>query len=200
MLAALTWPFEELSMTLLVCGILLFALVHFIPACAPSFRASAFQRMGEGGYKGVFSLLLLASFALMITGWRSAQPTSLYLPPAALHKVALGLLAIAFLLMAVSARNSRLRLLIRHPQLTGVALWGISHLLLNGDNRSVALFGGMTLWALIEIVAISKRQGVWIKSDAPSWGAEGITVLIAAITVGVVVYLHPWLSGVPVWW
>jgi uncharacterized membrane protein len=187
-------------MTLLVFGILLFALVHFIPSCAPSFRASAFQRMGEGGYKGVFSLLLLASFALMITGWRSAQPTSLYLPPAALHKVALGLLAIAFLLMAVSARNSRLRLLIRHPQLTGVALWGISHLLLNGDNRSVALFGGMTLWALIEIVAISKRQGVWIKSDAPSWGAEGITVLIATITVGVVVYLHPWLSGVPVWW
>jgi uncharacterized membrane protein len=200
MLAALTWPFEELSMTLLVCGILLFALVHFIPAFAPSFRASAFQRMGEGGYKGVFSLLLLASFALMITGWRSAQPTSLYLPPAALHKVALGLLAIAFLLMAVSARNSRLRLLIRHPQLTGVALWGLSHLLLNGDNRSVALFGGMTLWALIEIVAISKRQGVWIKSDAPSWGSEGVTVLIAAITVGVVVYLHPWLSGVPVSW
>ena len=187
-------------MTLLVCGILLFALVHFIPSFAPSFRASAFQRMGEGGYKGAFSLLLLASFALMITGWRSAQPTPIYLPPAALHKVALGLLAIAFLLLAVSTRNSRLRLLIRHPQLTGVALWGISHLLLNGDNRSVALFGGMTLWALIEIVAISKRQGVWIKSDAPSWGAEGVTVLIAAATVGVVVFLHPWLSGVPVSW
>ena len=187
-------------MILLVCGILLFAFVHFIPSFAPSLRAGAITRMGEGGYKGIFSLFLLASFALMIIGWRGAQPTLLYVPPGALHTVALGLLGVAFLLMAVSMRDSRLRLLIRHPQLTGVALWGISHLLLNGDNRSVALFGGMTLWALIEIVAISKRQGVWIKGDAPSWGAEGVTVLIAAITVGVVVYLHPWLSGVPVWW
>jgi len=187
-------------MTLLVSGILLFAFVHFIPSFAPSLRAGTIERMREGGYKGIFSLLLLGSFALMIIGWRGAQPTPLYLPPVALHKIALGLLAVAFLLMAVSQRNSRLRLLIRHPQLTGVALWGISHLLLNGDNRSVALFGGMTLWALIEIVAISRRQGVWIKSDAPSWGAEGITVLIAAITVGVIVYAHPWLSGVPVSW
>jgi uncharacterized membrane protein len=187
-------------MTLLVSGILLFALVHFIPSFAPSLRAGAIQRLGEGGYKGIFSLLLLASFALMIFGWRGVQPTPLYLPSGTLHKVALGLMALAFLLMAVSQRNSRLRLLIRHPQLTGVALWGISHLLLNGDNRSVALFGGMTLWALIEIVAISRRQGVWIKGDTPSWGAEGLTVVIAAITVGVIVYAHPWLSGVRVSW
>jgi uncharacterized membrane protein len=187
-------------MTLLVAGILLFAVVHFVPSFAPALRTTAISRLGEGGYKGIFSLLLLASFALIISGWRSAQPMSLYLPPIALHKVALALLALAFLLMAVSSRNSRLRLLIRHPQLTGVALWGSSHLLLNGENRSVALFGGMTLWALIEIVAISKRQGVWIKGDAPSWGAEALTVVIAAITVGVIVYLHPWLSGVPVSW
>jgi uncharacterized membrane protein len=200
MLDTLSRTYEEISMTLLVCGILLFAVVHFIPSFAPSFRASAFQRMGEGGYKGVFSGLLLSAFALIIVGWRNAQPTSLYLPPEALHKLAIGLLVLAFLLMAVSARNSRLRLLVRHPQLTGVALWGISHLLLNGDSRSVALFGGMTVWALIEIVAISKREGVWIKSDVPSWAAEGVTVLIAAVTVGVIILLHPWLSGVPVSW
>jgi uncharacterized membrane protein len=187
-------------MTLLVLGILLFALVHFIPSLAPGIKMSAVKRLGEGGYKGIFSLLLLASFALMIIGWRSAQPTHLYLPPVALHKVAFGLMVCAFLLLAVSSRNSRLRLLIRHPQLTGVALWGTSHLLLNGDSRSVALFGGLTLWALIEIVAISKRQGVWVKNETPSWGAEGVTVIIAAITVSVMVYLHPWLSGVPVSW
>ena len=187
-------------MTLLVIGILLFAGVHFIPSLAPAFRVRAYERLGEGGYKGLFSLLLLASFALIIWGWRTTQPTLVYLPPSALHSLALALLVLAFLLMAVSARNSRLRLLIRHPQLTGVALWGISHLLLNGDSRSLALFGGMTVWALIEIVAISKRQGVWIKDQPPSWGAEGLTVVIAAITVGIIIAVHPWLSGVPVSW
>ena len=186
-------------MTLLVLGILLFALVHFIPAFAPAMRAAAIKRLGENGYKGIFSLLLLASFALIIIGWRSTQPTPLYLPPPALHTFALGLLCLAFLLMVVSSRNSRLRLLIRHPQLSGVALWGISHLLLNGDNRSLVLFGGMTAWALVEIVAISQRQGVWIKGEAPTWSAEAVTVIVAAITIGVIIYVHPWLSGVAVW-
>lgn len=186
-------------MLMLTLGVLLFACVHFVPSLAPSLRTSALQRLGEGGYKGLFSLLLLGSFALIIIGWRSVEPSVVYQPPFGLHKIALGLLAIAFLLMAVSQRNSRLRLFIRHPQLTGVALWGFSHLLLNGDNRSIVLFGGMLLWALIEIIAISKREGAWIKAEPPSWGAEVVTAIIAAVTVAVVVYIHPWLSGVPVW-
>lgn len=186
-------------MTLLVLGILLFAFVHFVPSMAPSLKASALSRMGEGGYKGLFSLLLVGSFAFIIIGWRNAETVTVYPPPIALHTVALGLLGLAFLLMAASARKSRLKLLIRHPQLTGVALWGIGHLLLNGDSRSIVLFGGMTAWALIEMIAINKREGVWIKGDAPSWSAEVVTVLIAAITVALVVAIHPWISGVSVY-
>lgn len=187
-------------MLLLVSGILLFACVHFVPALAPSLRTGTIQRLGEGPYKGIFSLLLLAAFALMIAGWRNTVPTPVYTPPVALHKVALGLMAVAFLLLVASTRNSRLRLLVRHPQLTGVALWGFAHLLLNGDNRSTALFGGMAAWALIEMVVISRRQGVWIRTAAPSWGAEVVTVMFATLTIGAIIYVHPWLSGVPVRW
>jgi uncharacterized membrane protein len=104
------------------------------------------------------------------------------------------------LLLAVSSRKSRLRRFIRHPQLSGVALWGISHLLMNGDNRSVMLFSGLTLWAVIEIIAINKREGAWVKEDAPDWSTEMVNVIIATVTVAVVVYLHPWLSGLPVVW
>jgi uncharacterized membrane protein len=186
-------------MLMLVLGMLLFAGVHFIPSVAPSLKAGAMRRFGEGPYKGTFSLLLLVAFALIIVGWRSVEPVPVYPPPGTLHVFALGLLGIAFLLMAASARNSRLRLLIRHPQLTGVALWGIAHLLLNGDNRSLVLFGGMALWAVLEMVAINRRDGVWIKGTPPSWGAELVTLCIAAITVAVVVFIHPWISGLPVW-
>lgn len=186
-------------MLLLVLGMLLFAGVHFVPSLAPSLKAGAIQRLGEDPYKGIFSLLLLASFALIIIGWRSVEPVPVYSPPVALHNFSLGLLGFAFLLMAASARNSRLRLMIRHPQLTGVAVWGIAHLLLNGDNRSLVLFGGMALWAVIEILAINRREGVWIKAAPPAWGAELVTLCIAAITVAVVVFIHPWISGLPVW-
>ncbi len=185
-------------MGLLLLGLLLFAGVHLVPSLAPSLKASWLGRFGEGGYKGSFSLLLLASFALMIGGWRSITPSSLYLPPDSMHLVALAIMALAFVLLVVSNRNSRLRRLVRHPQLTGVALWGLAHLLLNGDNRSVLLFGGLCVWAIVEILAINRRDGVWIKTDAPAWSAELVTLVIAALVIAVTVAVHPWLSGMPV--
>ena len=185
-------------MVLLVLGILLFAGVHFVPSLAPGLKASWLARLGENGYKGTFSVLLLASFALIITGWRSAQPDFLYTPSPALRHPAMGLLLIAFLLMVVSSRSSRLSLMIRHPQLSGVTLWGIAHLLLNGDSRSLVLFGGMAVWAVLEMIAINRRDGAWVKGVAPSWGTELVNLIIAVVVVGVVVYIHPWLSGMPV--
>ena len=185
-------------MLMLSLGVILFAGVHFIPSLAPGVKTAWLQRMGEGGYKGIFSLLLLLSFGLMIAGWRGAQPVYLYTPPAALYLPSLALIALAFLLMVVSSRNSRLRLLIRHPQLTGVILWSVGHLLCNGDQRSAVLFAGLGLWAFIEIFAINRREGAWIKEPPPSWGSEAATVLIAVVVVTVVTLIHPWLSGVAI--
>ena len=59
-------------MALLVLGVLLFAAVHFIPSLAPGVKSAWQSRLGENGYKGLFSLLLLLAFGLMIGGWRSA--------------------------------------------------------------------------------------------------------------------------------
>lgn len=187
-------------MTALVLGVLLFASVHFIPSLAPALKLSWRRRLGENGYRGVFSLLLLSALALIIAGWRSATPVAIYAPPAALHPFALGLLVIAFALLVVGARPSRLRCVVRHPQLTGVALWGLAHLLLNGDSRSVVLFAALTLWAIAEMPAINRREGVWIKGPAPGWGAELLTLCIAAALLALVVVVHPWIAGVPVHW
>ena len=104
-------------MTSLVVGVLLFACVHFIPSLAPSLKANLLTKIGEDAYKGIFSLLLLGAFGVIIVGWRSVVPEPIYLPFPALHKVALALLACAFWVMAASKRQSRLRLLIRHPML-----------------------------------------------------------------------------------
>jgi len=187
-------------MLMLVTGVLLFAGVHFIPSLTPNIKADAVNRIGVDGYKGLFSLLLLGSFALMISGWRTALAVTLYAPPAGAHKFAIALVVIAFYLMTASALRSRIRSVVRHPQLTGVTLWGIGHLLLNGDSRSVVLFGGLAIWATLEMIAISRREGVWIKGSPPGWGVEITALLVTAVSVGIVVLIHPWLSGVPVWW
>ena len=56
----------------------------------------------------------------------------------------------------------------------------------------------MILWAIVEIVAINRREGAWIKAEAPPWSAEVITGVITAVIVGAIVFIHPWLAGVPV--
>ena len=186
-------------MTLLLVGLLLFTGVHFVPSVAPGLKRAWLGRLGENGYKGTFSLLLLAGLALIVIGWRGTAPELVYLPPAALHYPALALIFLGFLLFVVSNRQSRLRHRVRHPQLTGVALWGIAHLMLNGDNRSLLLFGALSLWAIVEMLTINRRDGLWIKENPPGWGSEVITLIITTVVIGVIVAIHPWLSGRPVW-
>jgi uncharacterized membrane protein len=185
-------------MTLLALGLLLFAGLHLVKSLAPAMRSRLQERLGDNAYKGIFSLLVLASLALIVFGWRSAIPQFVYTPSPALTMPALLLLVLAFLLMVVSTRPSRLRRVVRHPQLSGVALWGIAHLLLNGDSRALLLFGGMTLWAVVEILAINRRDGSWVKPRAPGAAAELVNLLAAAGVVALLVYLHPWLAGVAV--
>jgi uncharacterized membrane protein len=185
-------------MALLATGLLLFAGLHLVKSLAPDVRARMQGRLGENAYKGIFSLLVLASMALIVFGWRSAATQFVYAPSPSLAAPALLLLVLAFLLMVVSSRPSRLRRVVRHPQLTGVALWGIAHLLLNGDSRALLLFGAMTVWALLEIVAINRRDGNWLKPEAPGPAAEVVNLLITAGVVALLIAVHPWLAGVAV--
>lgn len=185
-------------MTLLGIGVALFAGLHLIKSLAPEFRASLQRRLGENPYKGLFSLLVLGSVALIVAGWRSSRPAFIYTPSADLHTLALVLLLLAFWLLVVASRPSRVKRIVRHPQLTGVILWSGAHLLLNGDSRSLLLFGGLGLWALVEIFAINRREGVWIKVEPPGLGADIVNLVITAVVVAVVIYIHPWLAGVSV--
>ncbi len=185
-------------MSLLISGLLLFAAVHLVPSLAPEVKSGWRNKLGEGGYKGTFSLLLLLSFTLIILGWRSVQPELIYLPSPSLKHPAMGLVALAFFLFVISNRPSRVRQWIRHPQLSGVALWSCAHLLLNGDNRSLLLFAGMGVWAIVEIVAINKRDGERPKLEAPGVMTDLVSVVITVVVIGVVIAIHPYITGMPV--
>lgn len=185
-------------MTLLLIGLLLFCAVHLVPSIAPALKASWLKKLGEGGYKGSFSLLLLAGIISMVLGWRSTLPEFIYLPSPDLRLPAVALVLVAFLMLVVGSRNSRIRQWVRHPQLTGVLLWALAHLLLNGDNRSVLLFSGLALWSFVEILVISKREGPWIKATIPSLGTEVATIVITAVVAGVLIFTHPYFTGMPV--
>lgn len=184
-------------MTILIFGLCLWAGMHLLPTVAPAGRQALIDRLGFNGYRGIFSLSMLTALALIVFGWRSSAANPVYLPLAELRPVALALMAVAFLCLGASQRPTRIGRIIRHPQLTGLLLWSASHLLTNGDKRSLLLFGAMGTWAVLEMILISRREGEWQKPQAPAWGKEILGVSITLVVMALVMWSHPWLAGVP---
>lgn len=183
-------------MLLLVIGVVLWSLVHLYPALLPESRQRLFDKVGEGPFKGVFSLGIVAGIALMIIGWRSITPTGVYAPPLGQSLLMSLAVLLAFILFAASAVPGNIRRFVRHPQMTGTLLWSIAHLLSNGSNRAVVLFGGLAIWAALEIILINKRDGAWEKPvRAPV--SKDVTTVIAGIVVYVALaWFHQSIFGV----
>jgi len=186
-------------MITLSAGVVLWSATHLFPSIAPGARRALVERLGEKTYKGVFALLIFASLALIVVGWKAAPPVSvddyLYAPPAwGRHATAL-LVLFAFILFGASHGRNNIRRLLRHPQLTAVTLWGIGHLLANGEARSVLLFGGLLAWAVVSIVLINRRDGPRVKPESTPLRGDIIAVVAGFVVFAVFAAIHQWLFG-----
>lgn len=180
----------------LTLGVLLWSITHLIPAAAVDFRKGVIDKLGENPYKGIFTLLMVFAIYLIISGWKATLPEFLYIPPAWGRHAASLLVLIAFILFSASHGQNNIKRYVRHPQLSSVVVWGIAHLLANGESRSIVLFGGLTLWAMVEIVLLNRRDGAWEK-PAPAPRKKDIIAVVAGVVVyAVFAHLHGWLFGV----
>ena len=183
-------------MEIMIFGLLLWSLVHFIPSLAIPVKKNWIGMLGETGYKISFSALIFLSLALIIYGWRHSTPSHLYTLPIIVRPITVLLTLFAFVLFGAAQRPARLKTFIRHPQLTGVIVWSFAHLLSNGDSRSVVLFGWMGIWAILEIIFINRRDGEWIKQPSPAWPKEFKGLAITFVIFVIVALLHPYIAGV----
>ncbi len=183
-------------MTLLILGLLLWSGVHLIPALTIPLKTTWKNRLGDKGYQLSFSLIVVLSLVLIVFGWRSITPTTLYTLPEYTRPIAFFLMVLAFLLFGASHHVTRIKQYFRHPQLSSVIVWSFAHLLVNGDNRSLVLFGGMGIWAILEIFVINRREGVWVKGEIPGWPVEIKGSLISLAIFAVAVLAHPYIAGV----
>ena len=186
---------EEDHVIWLVLGVLAWSAVHLFPSLAVPTRARCVEYLGTK-YQGLFALAILSSIVLMVLGWRSTVPSFFYTPPAWSRVVTNLIMFVAFALFAASALPTNLKRIVRHPQLLSMASFSVAHLLSNGDSRSLVLFGGLGLWALVAIAAINRRDGAWQKPEPLPLTAE-LKPALAAVVAFVLVFLaHPWFTGV----
>jgi len=186
-------------LTLLIGGLLLFTVAHLFPAAFAGPRKQLVDKLGFNPYRGLFSLVIVASLLSIVFGWKAAPQTNVY--TAALHgsPIVPALVFVAFVLFVASQSKTNIRRFVRHPQMAAVLFWSAAHLLANGETRSLILFGGLGIWAIAEILLCNRRDGAWEKPAPTSTSTDVITVVIATVAFALILYFHQALFGVPVW-
>jgi len=139
-------------------------------------RSVIVRRTGEQGFQGLFSLLSFAAICWLVYAYRNSVAAPIWGSVTWLEAIAFVLIALGFLFVVVGLTTPNPTLvgaegvldqpepvrgvlrITRHPFLWGVALWALSHLVVNGDSASIAFFGTFLLLALIGPFLIDRKR------------------------------------------
>ena len=186
-------------MGILAIGLILFLGLHSTRIVAEGGREAAIARMGEGPWKGFYSLLSIVGFVLIIWGFARARgdAAALWSPPIFFRHLALTLMLISLILLGgYFFKKSHVAVAVHHPMVWAVLVWSLAHLLANGSAAELLLFGAFFVWSAADLWSSYARDAGKVY-PAPEWGATA-----GAIVVGVVLFalfvggLHRWLFGV----
>ena len=189
-------------MSLLILGLVLFLGVHSVRIVGEDWRTSMRARLGEGAWKGLYSVLSIAGFVLICIGYGAAraQPVMLWPSPVWTRHLAALLMIPAFvMLVAAYVPGNAIKARLKHPMLLGIKTWALAHLLANGMLADLLLFGGFLLWAVLCYRAARRRDAAAQTVYLP--GRTGPTVV--TMVVGLVAFVafafwgHQALIGVP---
>jgi len=188
-------------MGLLILGLVLFLGVHSARIVAEPWRQAFIAQRGTNAWKGLYTVISLVGFVLLIWGYSQArqQPLWVWNPPQALRHVASLLTVPAFvLLVAAYVPGNSIRARVHHPMVLGVKTWALAHLLVSGTAAQMLLFGSFLFWAVASFVAARKRDRA--AGTVYANGTLGATLLTVALGLaawaGFAFWAHGALIGV----
>ena len=172
-------------MTWLVLGLVLFLGAHSVRIVAEGWRTQMVARLGPNGWKGLYSVVSVAGFALVVWGYGQARMAPVVLWPAVpvgvKHAVSLLTLVSFVLLAAAYVPGNGLKAKLKHPMVLGVKVWAFAHLIVNNTLADLLLFGGFLLWAVLCFRAARQRDRA-AGTQYPAGSAAGTAI---AVVVGV---------------
>ena len=179
-------------MVYLVAGLILFLGVHSVRIVADGWRARTLASVGEGTYKGLFSIASVLGLGLIVYGFGVARetPTILWTPPAAMRHAASLLTLVAFVLVtAAYVPHNGIKARLHHPMVLGVKSWALAHVL---------LFGGFLAWGVLDFISARRRD----RAAGTQYPAGTVSGTVIAVVLGVVAWaafafkLHGLLIGI----
>lgn len=203
------------SLTSLVAAAVAFLGTHF--ALSHPLRAPLMARLGEAGFRGLYSLVALATFAWMVLAFRAVGPGGEPLwngTVDALWAVAALLMLIASVLLIGSfIRNPALPgprakshaalevhgvfHVTRHPMMWAFALWTAAHILISPTPRSLVLAGTIGFLALVGAHMQDRKKALLMGAAWTDWSAltSFWPRLGGLASAGAI----PWLGGFSLW-
>lgn len=183
-------------MTLLVLGLVIFLGVHSTRVFADGWRSAQVARLGEKGWKGLYTLASVVGLVMLVWGYGVARqtPVPLWTPVVGLRHLASLLTLLAFVLIAaVYVPRNSLKARIGHPMVVGVKVWALSHLLANHTLADLLLFGGFLVWAVLCFRAARRRDRA-AGTTYPAGTLQGNLLTVVTGVAGWAVFAF-WLHG-----
>ena len=188
-------------MTLLIAGLLLFFAPHFVSIISEQWRDRIAGKIGLTPWKGLYSVVSLACFALICIGYGMARqdPIVLYTTPTWMRHVMMLLMVFVFPLFLAANLPGKIKAKAKHPLLAATKIWAFAHLLVNGTLADALLFGSFLAWAVLDRISMKKRTQRPIAA-APATKYNDFVAVIGGLIIYAVFVMwgHRALIGVPV--
>lgn len=216
-------------MTLLLLAALFWIAWH-VGLAGTGLRGQVVTRLGETGFMILFSVVSVASIILLVMAYNAAPYLGLWVTPRWVRWLLALVMLPALILFVGSVTRPNptaagqkpgppigITRITRHPMLWSFALWGIVHVVGNGDLASLIFFGAFALTSLAGMPSIDAKlarrdpEG-WARLAAGSaiipftagrvdWAEVGARPLILGVVLWVgLLAVHPIAFGVPAVW
>lgn len=182
-------------MTILIAGAAIFFGAHLLPA-AIGLHSRLTARFGATGVKAIVAVVSILGFVLIVHGWQRAGISMAYMPPEWGHEVNRILMIPAMILLVATYMPGNLKRFTRHPMLWATVLWASGHLLANGEERSLLLFGSFLVYSLFAMWS-ANRRGAQLAQRKRHVGLDVATVVVGAGVYLLAAHLHGFYTGVP---
>lgn len=203
------------ALTLLIAASVAFLGTHF--ALSHPLRAPLVRKLGEMGFRGLYSLVAIASFVWMVLAFRAVGPDGVRLwngmgdVPWAIASVVMLLASV--LLVGSFIRNPALPdprarahaalqahgvfHVTRHPMMWAFALWAVAHILVSPTPRSLVLAVTIGFVALVGAHLQDRKKAQLMGATWTGWSARTSywPQLGGFARAGAI----PWLGGIALW-
>lgn len=188
-------------MLTLVIGLFLFLGIHSVRIFADPFRTAFVEAQGVGKWKGLYSIISILGFVLIVVGYGQAKVENvvIWTPPLWTWHVTISLTLIAFVFMTSAyVPNNAIKAYLKDPMILGVKTWAFAHLISQGSLAGMLMFGCFLIWAIFDFKSCrARRAGIEAIEQNSSKLMTLMTLLVAlALWVIMLFYGHALIIGI----